>query len=95
MEITDLKRVDVLWQETQPYMAAQIMAGYGRRDGTALELGPFSGGISMELKKQYPQLDITIADEQPQTVQFIKQKIADSAFVKPNPIHQGVFYLQG
>ena len=80
MEIADLKQVDLLWQETQPYMAAQIMAGYGRREGAALELGPFGGGISMELKKQYPQLDITIADEQPQTVEFLKQKIADSAF---------------
>jgi SAM-dependent methyltransferase len=80
MEIADLKRVDDLWLPTQPYMAAQVMDGYGRQDGSILELGPFAGGIAMQLKKQYPELGITIADEQPQIVEFLKEKIADAGY---------------
>jgi SAM-dependent methyltransferase len=88
MEIADLVRVDELWQPTQPYMAAQIMAGYGRQSGATLELGPFAGGIAMELKKQYPQLDITIADEQPEIVNFLKNKIAEAGFADEIAIRQ-------
>jgi len=80
MQITDLKRVDELWQVTQPYMAAQVMQGYRRQSGKALELGPFAGGISIELAKQYPQLDITIADESAETLKYIKEKVAAAGF---------------
>lgn len=93
MEIVDLKRVDDLWAPTQPYIVAQIMDEYGETSGDALELGPFAGGIAIELKKQYPGLNITIADEQPEVVDFIRQKVARAGFagkiaVKPSGLNR-------
>ncbi len=80
MQIADLRRVDELWQATQPYMAAQIMQGYGRQNGTVLELGPFGGGITVELVKHYPQLEITIAEESAEILRYIREKIITAGF---------------
>lgn len=62
MDAEDIKRVNRLWEKVYPYLAAQVMENYGRDSGTVLELGPFSGGISRELAKKYPKLDITVRD---------------------------------
>jgi ubiquinone/menaquinone biosynthesis C-methylase UbiE len=88
MEIADLKRVDILWRETQPYLATQVMEGYNRQQGTVLELGPFSGGIALELKRLYPDFDITIADETPETLAYIKSKVATSGLAREITIKQ-------
>ncbi len=64
MNLDDLKRVNHLWREIYPYLVAQIMDSYQRDTGRVLEIGPFSGGISIEMVGRYPGLDITIATEQ-------------------------------
>ena len=62
MDTKDIKRVNSLWKKVYPYLAAQIMETYRRDTGVVLELGPFSGGISRELGRLYPRLDITVRD---------------------------------
>jgi hypothetical protein len=49
LDLRNLKRVNDLWNKIYPYLAIQVMESYGRSHGEVLELGPFSGGISMEL----------------------------------------------
>ena len=63
MDANDIKRVNSLWGKVYPYLASQVMDSYRRDSGSVLELGPFSGGISRELARLYPGLNITIADE--------------------------------
>ena len=70
-----LKQVNRLWRKIYPYLASQIMERYQRDSGAVLELGPFSGGISVELAKRHPGLDITIADESSQGLEGIKEEI--------------------
>jgi ubiquinone/menaquinone biosynthesis C-methylase UbiE len=96
MEIVDLRRVDELWQATHPYMAAQVMQGYGRQSGDMLELGPFAGGISIELAKRYPQLEITIAEESAEILEYIKEKVTSAGFsnainLKQMPLDKLIF----
>jgi len=76
MNLADLKKVNILWREIYPYLAAQIMESYKKHSGTVLELGPFSGGISFELARLYPGLKITIADESPEVVEYLREEIA-------------------
>jgi len=78
MDIDALKRVNSLWRKIYPYLASQIMEGYRRDFGTVLELGPFSGGISSELARLYPGLNITIADESPAVVEYLRREISIS-----------------
>ncbi len=54
------------------------MESYRRDSGAVLELGPFSGGISLELARLYPKLNITIADESPDVVGYLEKEIAAS-----------------
>jgi len=76
MSVDDLLKLDSLWGRTFPYLAAQIMEGYQSDSGSVLELGPFSGGISLELARLYPGLEITIADESAEVVDYIREKIS-------------------
>lgn len=82
MDIKDLIRLDSLWKDTHPYIVAQIMEGYRRQSGTVLELGPFAGSIAMELARLYPKLDITIAHESPEIVEYIRERISASGLAK-------------
>jgi SAM-dependent methyltransferase len=88
MQIADLKRVDELWLATQPYMAAQVMQGYRRQTGQVLELGPFAGGIAIELAKQCPQLEITVAEESAETLKYIREKIKAAGFADSIVVEQ-------
>jgi hypothetical protein len=60
MDKKDLARVNALWVNIYPYLAAQAIEYYGRKTGKVLEFGPFSGGIARELGKRYPKLDVTV-----------------------------------
>ena len=75
MELDLLEQVNRLWHKVYPYLASQIMERYQRDSGAVLELGPFSGGISLELAKRHPGLDITIADETSQVLEGLKEEI--------------------
>ena len=78
MDMNDLKRVNSLWKKIYPYLAAQIMESYHKDFGTVLELGPFSGGISVALAKLHPKLNITIADEAPEVLEYLRHEISTS-----------------
>ena len=78
MDLEALKQVNSLWRKIYPYLASQIMESYRRDSGTVLELGPFSGGISSELARLYPGLNITIADESPEVVEYLRTEISIS-----------------
>ena len=82
MDIDALKRVNSLWRKLYPYLASQIMEGYRRDSGSVLELGPFSGGISLELTRLYPGLNITITDESPAVVEYLRKEISTSGLSK-------------
>jgi ubiquinone/menaquinone biosynthesis C-methylase UbiE len=78
MDMNDLKRVNSLWEKIYPHLTSQIVEYYQRDSGMILELGPFSGGISMALARLYPKLNITIADEPPEVLKYLRQEIARS-----------------
>jgi probable selenium-dependent hydroxylase accessory protein YqeC len=67
--------VNDLWREVYPYLAAQIMAAYGRTSGRVLELGPFSGGISYEMAARHPALEFILADDHREYLAYLKGEI--------------------
>ncbi len=78
LDIDLLNRVNDLWRPIYPHLASAIAEDYGREEGTALELGPFSGGISFELARSCPRLDITIADESSAVLDRLRDWLAVS-----------------
>jgi ubiquinone/menaquinone biosynthesis C-methylase UbiE len=75
VDLRDLKRVNDLWSKVYAYLAIQVMEHYGRSHGHVLELGPFSGGISVELARSHPDLNITIAAQDPRVVDYLRREI--------------------
>ncbi|MDY6864122.1 MAG: class I SAM-dependent methyltransferase [Thermodesulfobacteriota bacterium] len=71
MELDVIKEINSLWNRIFPYLAAQIKEFYRKNNGRVLELGAFSGGISIELAKLYPGTIITIAVESEELVKYI------------------------
>jgi len=53
------------------------MSYYGRRNGAVLELGSFAGGITFELAEVYPDLNLTIADEESAYVEHLRCELVD------------------
>ena len=75
MDLTLLKQVNDLWRNIYPYLADHVMECYGKECGNVLELGPFAGGISLQLAKQYPGLTITVAAHDSGVVDLLKKEI--------------------
>lgn len=78
MDLRILKDVNGLWSKIYPYLAVQVMKYYGRGNGEVLELGSFSGGISIELARLYPGLNITIAAQEKGVVDYLQKEIEEA-----------------
>jgi len=91
MDLDLLKQVNGLWRKIYPYLASQIMDRYQRDSGAVLELGPFSGGISVEMAKRHPGLNITIADESSQVLEGLKEGIRAEGLSGVIDIRKSVF----
>ncbi len=76
IDIKDLTAFDNLWREAYPYLASQAVAAYGRTSGRVLELGPFSGGISLELERRYPDMEFIVAAGHAEYLKYLEREIA-------------------
>jgi SAM-dependent methyltransferase len=75
VDLRNLKRVNDLWLKIYPYLAAQGMEYYGKNYGDVLEVGPFSGGITVELTRLHPGLNITVAAQDRDVVDYLRKEI--------------------
>ncbi|MBI4332853.1 MAG: class I SAM-dependent methyltransferase [Chloroflexi bacterium] len=78
MDLDDLKRVNNLWKRIYPYLASQILEDCGEDPRSVLELGPFSGGVARELGRLRPGIGITVGDESPAVVEYLKECLSVS-----------------
>jgi len=75
VDLRILKEVNDLWSRIYPYLASQVMEHYGRSHGHVLELGPFAGGISVELARLHPGLNFTIAAQDSAVVDLLRKEM--------------------
>lgn len=90
-EIELVIRINQLWQKIYPYLAMEIKELYSKNEGEFLELGPFSGGISIELSKLIPFARITIGEESGELRQYFdsliaKDKLQERIMTNPTPL---------
>jgi ubiquinone/menaquinone biosynthesis C-methylase UbiE len=76
-KLENTKRINKLWGQVYPFLASVIMDDFGRHTGRVLEIGPFSGGLSMELARLYPDLDITITTWESEVINYLEKEVAD------------------
>lgn len=80
MDLTLLKHVNALWSKIYPDLASQVREYYCKSYGDVLELGPFAGGISVELARLLPGLNITLAAQDSGIVDFLRKEIEEAGF---------------
>lgn len=82
MELADIIEVNELFAPIYPYVAGQIARAYGRQDGLALEMGPFCGGVSLELARLCPEMALTFGDDFPGLLPHFEKVAARSRLGK-------------
>ncbi|MFC1865596.1 class I SAM-dependent methyltransferase [Chloroflexota bacterium] len=75
------KLLNKLWGQVYPSLASVIMDDFARQTGRVLEVGPFSGGISMELARLHPNLDITITTWESNEIKYLENELAEAGFL--------------
>ena len=78
MELEDIIAVNELFIPIYPYLARQIVQEYGRKNGQALEIGPYGPGISLELARLLPELSIIVGDDSPDLTSYFRRKIDEA-----------------
>jgi SAM-dependent methyltransferase len=58
---TELRRLNELWAPVYPYLARQVAELVPAEPAAVLELGPFSGGLSLALAARWPRASFTLA----------------------------------
>ncbi|MDP2728296.1 MAG: hypothetical protein Q8P59_12225, partial [Dehalococcoidia bacterium] len=81
MELTDIVAVNELFAPIYPYVARQVAAAFGRKEGEVLEMGPFAGGVSIELARQYPGLSLAMGDDFPGLLPSFQEIVAREGLV--------------
>ncbi|NIQ37738.1 MAG: methyltransferase domain-containing protein [Proteobacteria bacterium] len=74
VNISDIKRLDLLWGRIYPYLADYVMSFLPGGAQEVLELGPFSGGISFELARARRNYSIVIADERQDVLDYLARE---------------------
>jgi len=74
MDISDIRRLNILWSEVYPYLAQQVNSILPESGRVFLEVGPFSGGISFELVKSRQASSMVIADSREEILAYLKDE---------------------
>lgn len=61
MDLDDLRRLNELWAPVYPHLARQVAELVPVEPAAVLELGPFSGGLSLALAARWPGTSFTLA----------------------------------
>lgn len=77
MKLEDIRDVNDAFRDLYPFLAQQVAAAYGRDDGLALEIGPYGPGISIELARRLPGLQIVVGDDDPAVNAYLGEKVAE------------------
>lgn len=81
-ELDLIIEVNELFSPFYPYVAQQIAKAYGRSTGSALEIGPYAPGISIQLAKIYPDVKITVGDSTPGIPEYLHEQIRKAGMEK-------------
>jgi ubiquinone/menaquinone biosynthesis C-methylase UbiE len=74
MDISDIEKLNILWDKIYPYLADQVKAILPKGASRLLEMGPFSGGIAFELAKANPDYSIVITDCREPVLDYLKRE---------------------
>lgn len=72
-----IREINDLWLPVYPYMADWLLAVSGVGGGRFLDLGPFAGGLALNVLRRCEKLTATVIDESASVLQWAEKKAAE------------------
>ncbi|GAB4264015.1 MAG: class I SAM-dependent methyltransferase [Thermoleophilia bacterium] len=75
-----IREINTLWLPVYPYMADHLLAVSGVRGGRFLDLGPFAGGLALNILRRCETLVSTVIDESELVLRWVKMMAAEGGY---------------
>lgn len=76
-----INEINALWLPVYPYMAEYLLATSGVKGGRFLDLGPFAGGLALNILRKCESLLVTVIDESEPVLRWVEEKAAEGGYV--------------
>ena len=80
-----IREINALWLPVYPYMADHLLATSGVRSGRFLDLGPFAGGLAVNVLQKCETLTATVIDESEVVLRWVEEEAAWAAALPDSP----------
>jgi SAM-dependent methyltransferase len=95
--------INTLWEPVYPFMTEHLLEVSGFQGGRFLDLGPFSGGLALQLLWKSDAVLATVCDESAVVLRWVEERAAEGGYVSrlttiqaaidPVPLPSGSFDL--
>lgn len=68
--------INALWLPVYPYMADHLLAASGAKSGRFLDLGPFAGGLALNILQKCESFVATVIDESELVLRWVEEQAA-------------------
>src|SRR5665811_1648837 len=83
-----IREINALWLPVYPYMADHLLATSGVRAGRFLDLGPFAGGLALNILQECETLVVTVIDESELVLRWVEEKAAEGGYASRLTTHR-------
>jgi SAM-dependent methyltransferase len=73
--------INSLWEPVYPFMAEHLLETSGVRGGRFLDLGPFAGGLALNVLWRSQHFLATVCDESPGVLRWVEERAAIGGYV--------------
>ncbi len=85
------EEINELWAPVYPYMVDHLLAEVAAAPGNVLDLGPFSGGMAVELLGRLPHLKAIVQDEADGVLHWVMDRAKNRGVAERVQIRRGAF----
>ena len=77
---TIIGEINELWLPVYPYMADHLLAASGIEGGRFLDLGPFAGGLALNVLRKCETFGATVIDESESVLRWVEEAAAEGGY---------------
>lgn len=75
-----IREINELWLPVYPYMVDHLLATSGVGGGRFLDLGPFAGGLALDILRRHETFAVTVIDESEPVLLWVEERAAEGGY---------------
>ena len=76
-----IEEINTLWLPIYPHMAEHLLAASGAAGGRFLDLGPFAGGLALNILWKSERFLVSVIDEAESVLRWVEERAAEGGYV--------------